>query len=191
MWCRFDATRRGVTTVCRVRAAFGAIREHPAARHARAREHGRDRLQERRGAQAPRRGRAARRLQTAAVPADRVRRQPEPARRVPPRAADAVARPRKPAPEDRRLPLLLRPHAGAAPAAVSDPPSDRTQGGLPLRRLGHPRQDARAARVRAAGGRARGRVVRRHTLGARRRGDPPGDRSPAPSSRSTSTSSTA
>ena len=57
---------------------------------------------------------------------------------------------------------------GCSSRSCARPP----QGGLPLRRLGHPRQDARAARVRAAGRRARRRVVRRDPLGARRRRDP-------------------
>ena len=150
-----------------------------AARHARAREHGRDRVQERRGAEAPRRGCPTRRLQTAALPADGVRLEPEPPRRVPPRAADAVARARTAAPAHRRVPLLLRADAGPASAAVPDPACAAQAGRLPLRRLRHPRQDTGAARLHARGRRARRRLVRRDPLGSRRRGDPARHR-PAP-----------
>ena len=124
---RFEPTGRGVTGLCRVRADFGSRHEHrsAAACHARAREHGRHRVQERRGAQAPRRRRPARRLQAATVPADRVRREPEPPRRVRARSADAVARACPLPPAHRRLPLLLRPHARPEPPAVPDPARDR------------------------------------------------------------------
>ena len=73
-----------------------------------------------------------------------------PARRLRPPAADAVARARPAAPADRRLPLLLRAHARPEVAPVPDPARARQEVGLPLPRLGHPRQDARRARLRAS-----------------------------------------
>ena len=83
-----------------------------------------------------------------------------------------VARARAPAPAHRRLPLLLRAHARAEVAPVPDPARVRQEVGLALPRLRHPRQDARAARVRQEGGRRGRRQLRRDPLGAGGRGDP-------------------
>ena len=63
-----------------------------------------------------------------------------------------------------------------AVAAVPDPAALPQEVGHPLPRLGHPRQDAGAARVRQEGGRRDRRQLRRDPLGARGRGDPAGDR---------------
>ena len=76
----------------------------------------------------------------------------------------------------RRLPLPLRADARAAIAAVSDPARGAEEVGHALPRLGHPRQDTRAARLREEGGRGDRRQLRRDPLGARGRGDPARDR---------------
>ena len=159
-----------VPSSCRVPGQF----VNTPLRVALAREHGRNRVQERRGAQATRRGRATRRLQAAAIPADRVRRQPRPAGWLPPCAAPrarARATARRPT-SSTSTSASRSSRAGCSSRSCARQAARRSS----LRRLGHPRQDARAARVRAAGRRARRRVVRRDPLGARCRRDPTGHR---------------
>ena len=113
---------------------------------------------ERPGAAAPRRRRTARRLQPLQAP-PRGRPLARAARRPRPAPADPVAGAPPPAPAHRRLPLLLRAHARPAVGAVPDPARAPQEVGDALPGLGHPRQDAGGARVRAQG-RSRDRRLR-------------------------------
>src|SRR5207244_1277256 len=89
------------------------------------------------------------------------------------------ARARTAAPANRRLPLLLRADTRAEVAPVPDSARAPQEIRVPLPRLGHPRPDAGGARLRPPRRRPGRRLVRRASLGARRRDDPARDR-PAP-----------
>ena len=86
-------------------------------------QHGRRAVDERPGAAATRRGRAARRLRALPAP-PRGGLEPRPARRLRPQAGGAVACARAAAAAHGRLPLLLRAHARAEVAPVPDPAGD-------------------------------------------------------------------
>ena len=142
-------------------------RRPPAPRRPLPGQHRRDPVAEHARAAPPRRRRAARRLQPDEAPPGRGRR-PRPARRrrFVRKQVDPVARARPAPPAHRRLPLLLRPHpraeVPAVPALAGVPEEVR----LPLPRLGHPRQDTGAARLRQARRRPGRRLLRRDPLGA-------------------------
>ena len=145
-------------------------------RHALPGQHGRRAVGERPGAAAAGRRRAARRLRPLHAPPRGGLVARRSVRAVAPPAGAAVGGARAAAAADGRLPLLLRAHARAEVAPVPDPARGPEEVGHPLPRLGHPRQDPGAARVRQAGRRADRRLLRRDPLGARGRGDPAGDR---------------
>ena len=72
-------------------------------------------------------------------------------------------------PQHGRVPLLLRAHARPAVAPVPDPASAPQEVRLPLPRLGHPRQDARRARLRQEGRRGDRRLATTRSAGCPRR----------------------
>ena len=130
---------------------------------------------DRRGAPPPRRRCTARRVRALRA-APRGRRLARPLGRLRAPAGDPVARAREAAAADRHLPLRLRPHARAAVAPVPGAAPVREEVGDALPRLGHPRQDAGAARLRQEGRRRDRRQLRRDPLGARGGGAAAGNR---------------
>lgn len=134
-------------------------------------------VDERAGAARARGGRAARCLQPLSTPP-----RGRPLARLGGRAASPpgapVARVRAPAPTDGHFPLRVRVDARAAVAPVPDSQTGGKAFRLPLPRLRHPWEDARATRVREEGGCGDRWLIRRDPLGARGARDPAGNRRP-------------
>ena len=157
------------------RSRQGSVPPPPAPGRPLPRQHGGRPVDNGAGAPPPWRRREARRVRALRTPSGG-RRLPRPRRRLRPPPGNPAAGTRRAAAADGRLPLHLRPHPRAAVAAVPVAAALPQEVGHALPRLGHPRQDARAAGRRQEGRRRDRRQLRRDPLGARGRGDPAGDR---------------
>ncbi len=174
---------RWVTSLCQLRARSRRCVERPAgsrsrrpsghrtrrpslAGHVLPGQHGRRSVDDDAGVADARRRRAARRLQPLR-PSPRSRPLARSRRRSSPPPGKAVARAGTAHASDRCLPLRLRPHAGPAITAVSDPSGVREEGCLPLPRLGHPWQDTGPTRLREEGECRNRGELRRDPLGPR------------------------